>query len=172
MRIFTNKLSTPKPNHRKSERGQSLVEMAGSLLFLLLLASVVIDVGWAFYTLTTLRDTVQEASSYAAICPFESDNTTANTELIKERFKLSASAPIDMNQISDSDISVVFFDPGGSAISTPVMGGSVRVRVTMQHEIMVPFLGAIIGTQTYPLTVDVTNTVMRSKYFKQCDDSP
>jgi Flp pilus assembly protein TadG len=153
----------------KSERGQSMVEMAGSLVFLVMLLSVVIDVGWAFYTLTTLRDTVQEASAYGAICPVGKDNVTANTALIIERFQLSVTAPIDMRLIDSKDIVVTFFDATGAEVVNPVMGGSVRVQVTMQHEILVPFLGSIIGTQHYPLTVAVNNTVMRSKWLDQCD---
>jgi Flp pilus assembly protein TadG len=166
-----NPFPTPKRTalNGKSERGQSMVEMAGSLLFLAMLLSVVIDVGWAFYTLTTLRDTVQEASAYGAICPFDKDNVSPNTALITERFRLSVTAPIDMRLIDPADIIITFTDAGGTVVTTPVMGGSVRVQVTMQHEILVPFLGSIIGSQHYPLTVAVTNTVMRSKWLDQCD---
>jgi Flp pilus assembly protein TadG len=154
---------------RKSEYGQSMVELAASMVFLVMLLSLVIDVGWAYYTMTTLRDTVQEAAAYGAICPLASDNTTANTVLIRERFRLSVTAPIDMNDIDPNDVVITFTNAAGNTVTKPVMGGGVRVEATIHHQIMTPFLGAIIGTQTYPLTVNVTNTVMRKAWMKQCD---
>jgi hypothetical protein len=160
---------------RRGQRGQAFTELAISLLFLLILMSVMIDLGWAFYTLIALRDAAQEAASYGAICPFEEDNLTANTALIRERLRLSATAPIDMRDIDLNDIEIWFTDlpdPADpddlTAITTPVMGGNIVVRVTIQHKIMTPFAGAFIGTQEYPLTVQIADTVMRSKWLNQC----
>ena len=51
------------------ERGQSLVEMAMSLVILLLLVGGVVDFGRAFFTFMALRDAVQEGALYGSINP-------------------------------------------------------------------------------------------------------
>lgn len=157
---------------RKKQRGQAFIELALTLMFLLLLVSVVIDLGWAFYTMISLRDAVQEAASYGAMCPMQSDNATQNTALIRQRLRLSATTPLDMDDIDPSNVTVVFTHPSGTVLgpsATPIMGGSVVITATIDHQIMTPFLGAIIGRQNYPLTVSVSNTVMRSKWMQPCD---
>jgi Flp pilus assembly protein TadG len=159
--------------HKKGERGQGFMELAISLVFLLILVSVVIDLGWAFYTMISLRDAVQEAAAYGAMCPMRSDNITQNSALIRQRLRLSATTPLDMNDIDPANVSVVFTNAAGTQLSstaTPIMGGSVVITATIQHEIMTPFLGAIIGRQNYPLTVTASNTVMRSKWMQPCDE--
>ncbi len=139
-------------SHReqKSERGQSFMELAVSLVFLLVLLSVVIDLGWAFYTMTALRDTAQEAASYGIMCPDE-------VEII-ERLRRSATAPLSMD---DLDAGAIFVESIAVGSNEAWHKGSiVRVEVTIDHKIMVPFLGAVIGRTTYPLSVDVADTIM------------
>lgn len=155
---------------QRNDSGQSMVEFGISLLFLLMILSVMIELGYAFYTLISLRDTVQEGASYGSICPIQADGSR-NVDLIKQRVVTSAAAPIDMRDIDINNITVNFTDKLGNEIASPgspVLGGSVVISVTIQHEITVPFLGSIIGTNTYPLTVTVADTVLRSKWLSQC----
>lgn len=150
----------------KSERGQSFMELAISLLFLLILLAAVIDLGWAFYTMVALRDTAQEAASYGAMCP---DNLTR----VRQRLIESATAPISMADLNNGDIEIciVGTDPSTQpelfacvAGATPaIRGNNVRVAVRIQHEILTPFVGSFIGTQNYPLTVTVSNTILVDK---------
>ena len=137
----------------KSERGQSFMELAISLVFLLVLLSAIIDLGWAFYTMTALRDTAQEAASYGIMCPDEN--------LIIERLRRSATAPLRMEDIDAGSITVEPI-PIGSAAAWK-KGSIIKITVSINHTIMVPFLGAVIGRTTYPLTVDVSDTVMVDK---------
>lgn len=51
------------------KRGQSLVEMAISLVFLIFLVAGIVDVGRAILTLIAMRDCVQEGLIYGAINP-------------------------------------------------------------------------------------------------------
>ena len=149
--------------HRKGERGQSFMELAISLVFLIMLLSVVIDLGWAFYTLISLRDTVQEAASFGSMC-------TKKT-MVEERFKRSASSPIDMNQVAG--VIVCYSDrltPSTCKVnaSTISRGDDVTVTVNYQHQIMTPFIGAIINTQSYPLQVTISNTVLQTDQAIAC----
>ncbi len=147
---MVNKLRKMHVRGQKSERGQSFMELAISIVFLLVLLSAVIDLGWAFYTMTALRDTAQEAASYGIMCP--------NEDLIKQRLRLSATAPIRMEDIDSGDVLVTSVPVGSSAAWKK--GSIVRVEVTINHTIMVPFLGSVIGRTTYPLKVDVSDTIM------------
>lgn len=154
-------------NKRRGEKGQSFVELAMTLLFLLILLSATVDLGWAFYTMITLRDAVQEAASYGSICAFNKDSDGPNTELIEQRLLLSVTEPIDMADVEDIDVS--FTDEDGNVVAIPEMSGAVVVRATVQHHIVTPFVGAFIGRYEYPLTAEVADTVMRSKWLNQCD---
>jgi Flp pilus assembly protein TadG len=140
----------------KSQRGQSFMELAISLVFLLVLLMVVIDLGWAFYTMTALRDTAQEAASYGIMCP--------NEDRILQRLRMSTSAPLSMEDYDNGNMlsTITFIDP--SDPSNPIAQGQhgdlVRVHVEYNHQIIVPFVASFIGTSTYPLKVDVSDTIM------------
>lgn len=138
----------------RGERGQGFMELAISLVFLLVLLSAVIDLGWAFYTMIALRDAAQEAASFGAMCP-------TNTGLIRERLRLSASTPLDMDDIDPNDITIEVVDPTTEVVKPVALGMNMRVTVTVHHQIMTPFVGAFIGRQEYPLTVTVSDTIMR-----------
>ena len=154
-------------NRRRSEKGQSFIELAMTILFLLTLLSAVVDLGWAFYTMITLRDAVQEAAAYGAICALNKANNGPNNTLIEQRLLLSVTEPIDMADVEE--VEITFLDQAGAEVTVPEMGGSVVVRATVLHNIVTPFVGAFIGRQNYPLTVEVADTVMRNKWLNQCD---
>jgi len=148
------------------------MELAISLVFLLILLSFLIDLGYAFYTIMAMRDAAQEAASYGAICPFEEDGTSQNLDRIRLRLRSSATAPLDVNDIDEGQVEIIFINTAGhelNADEAPVLGGSVKVTLTVNHAIMVPFLGAVIGRYDYPLTVEVADTVIRSKWMDHCD---
>lgn len=139
--------------YRRGERGQSFMELAISMVFLLILLSAVVDLGWAFYTMTALRDTAQEAASYGIMCPDE--------DRIIQRLRLSTTAPLSVEDIDEGDITVESIPIGESDAWTK--GSIVKISVTINHTILVPFLGSVIGRTTYPLSVDVSDTIMVDK---------
>ena len=145
---------------QKNERGQSFLEFAVSLIFLLTLLAAAADLGSALFTMIALRDAAQEASVFGAICP----NDLA---LIEKRLIKSATSPIDINDIDRDDIEICIVDPiHSSACGAPIeLGNSIKVSVTVQHKIVTPFVGSVIGTQSYPLTATVYNTILRTKCY-------
>lgn len=155
----------------KGERGQGFMELAVSLVFLLILLSVVIELGWAFYEMTALRDTVQEAAAFASICPpLSSDDTsvdppTGNTGRILERLQLSATEPLTTEDIQASEVKIETIDKNTQQPiippNPPVLGNGVRITIVYGHQIKAPFVGAFFGSQNYDLTVTVTNTILR-----------
>lgn len=141
-------------SHHKSEKGQSFVELGLSLVFLLILLSAVIDLGWAFFSLVALRDAAQEAATVGAICP-------TNPDIIKSRLRASAESPLDMSLLQDDQIEIDIINSTGTIVNTVALGNSVRVTVTYNHQIVTPFVGSFIGTQNYPLKVIVADTILR-----------
>ena len=154
---------------RRSERGQAFMELAISVVFLLILLSAVIDLGWAFYTIIALRDAAQEAASYGSMKPCIKDasgNNQFNNANIKLRLQQSATSPLKMSDISDSNIDIKVVNSAGTVITAPPYdyGQTVRVTVTVKHKIMTPFVGAFIGNNwEYPLTVTVSDTILQPK---------
>lgn len=141
--------------HRKNEKGQSFVELGLSMIFLLILLSALIDLGWAFFTVIALRDAAQEAATVGSICP-------TNTNKVIERLKASASAPIDMTKLENSQIEVCVVSPGTNTCGASVaLGNSVQVTITYNHDIVTPLVGGFIGTQTYPIRVFSADTILR-----------
>lgn len=138
----------------KSERGQSFMELAVSILFLLILLTAVIDLGWAFYTMIALRDTAQEAASYGTMCP--------DAVKVKDRLINSTTAPLKMEDVKEENITINFVnsDTGAENPDTGEHGDIIRVSVFVNHKIVTPLIGTFIGTYEYPLKVNVADTVM------------
>lgn len=153
--------------HQKSEGGQSFTELAISLVFLLILVTGVIQLGWAFYTMTALRDTAQEAASYGTICPIITDdagNKSDNVQGIRDRLRQSATSPLKGEDIHDADIEVTFMGPTGDDLggNLPTNGDIVRVSVVYRLDIKVlPFAGSFLGDNwSYPLNATVSDIIM------------
>lgn len=133
-------------NPKNEERGQSLVEMAFGLVILLLLVGGIVDLGRAFFSTMTLRDAVQEGALYGSIDP-------TNTTAIKNHVLASDTRVPDM--IGSGDITV-------EVLGSPCAGN--RIRVTANYSdfpITMPFMGAILGSQTYGLSATVTDSILR-----------
>jgi Flp pilus assembly protein TadG len=133
-------------NPKKEEKGQSLVEMAFGLVILLLLVGGIVDLGRAFFSTMTLRDAVQEGALYGSIDP-------TNTTAIKNHVLSSDTRVPDM--IDSGNITVEVLGP-------PCAGN--RIRVTANYSdfpITMPFIGAILGGQTYGLSATVTDSILR-----------
>lgn len=141
--------------HSPEEKGQSLVEFALSVSFVLLLLVGIMDFGYAFFTMVMLRDAAQEGATYGAICP---DDLAG----VADRLRESAREPINLSAIRDDQIQICFTLPGSDSCGAPMtLGNDVQVTVSYPHEIMTPFMGSILGTQEYTLTVSATDSLLR-----------
>jgi Flp pilus assembly protein TadG len=132
-------------NHLHGEKGQSLVELALSLTFLLLLLGGAVDLGRIFFTYIALRDAAQEGALYASIDP-------KSTVKIQNRVRASATSPIDTSGISSITI-----------VQSPDFcpGSAISVKATYVFEISMPLMGAFIG-QSFPISATVTDTILKS----------
>jgi hypothetical protein len=133
---------------RNMERGQSLVELAVSLMIVLVLIAGMFDLGFAAFHLISLQDAVQEGAVYGSINP-------ADLAGIRDRVRNSSSAPIDLTTDPNLDEPAITITGGTCA------GGGITVSLTYHYQIAMPLLGAILNSQTIPLRASVTNTILQ-----------
>jgi Flp pilus assembly protein TadG len=130
---------------KRYEKGQSLTEFAISFTFIILLLVGVVDFGRAFFTFMALRDAVQEGALYGSLHP-------TNSAGIASRVKGVSNGPIDMSQVTVTS--------GVLGGATPCAGQKIEVTATYQFHITMPFLGTILGTQSFPLTASVIDNIL------------
>jgi Flp pilus assembly protein TadG len=144
-----------------SQRGQSLVELSISLVLLLILLSGAVEFGMAFFQFVQLQDAAQEGALYGSMNP-------ASCSQIIDRVKGSSNSPVDLNGVGVT-ITVTIVDhatnneygcadPSADPYNCEQNG--VRVDVTYQHQIFMPFLPQILGRSTLPLHASVTDTIL------------
>jgi len=155
-------------HHSHGKRGQSLVELAISLMVILLLLSGAVDFGMALFSYTTLRDAAQEGALYGSMNP-PRDSVTLTA--IRERVRAAGgnSGPVDLSNFTDAQINVYLVPSGALACEgNTVSGGSpvpngVQVTLTYDYPIVMPLLGTVLGSQTIPLSASVTDTILQPK---------
>jgi hypothetical protein len=144
MRKITTKWS-------KNEKGQSMIELAISLIILLILISGIVDFGRVAFYYIAMRDSAQEGASYGSIFPRECNK-------IIDRVKAGAvdesrvQVTVEINGISCSE-----------ECSFTVNTGDI-VKVTVKDPsfpITMPLLGAFIGSQTISLETTIQDKVIR-----------
>ena len=140
--IMKEKVTHKQIAHR--EKGQSLVELALTLLLILTLLAGAVDFGMAFFSYVALRDAAQEGALYGSLDP-------ANTNGIIARVRGSSSAPVNL---SDPSVTV--------SISPPpyCRNHPITVTVRYDYQLSMPFIGAILDTNKIPLTASVTDTIL------------
>ena len=145
---------------RLSERGQSLVELAISLVILLYLLSGAVEFGIAFFQYVQLRDAAQEGALYASMNPSDGDG-------IEARIRGASTSPIDLADTSLVDVEITVNTTlawrNGSQQATTTSGcegNGVTVVVSYDHRIFMPFMPQLIGRTVIPLNATVTDTIL------------
>ena len=146
-----------KPQKQEKEKGQSIVELSLSLVFLLVLLAGVADLGRAYYTFISLRDAAQEGAAYGSINP-------RMCSQIRDRVRDTSSHPIDLSTLGTDDINVLV---GGvhcesaSLVESACNADEIQVEVTMDgFQLATPFLGMVLGTQELTLRADVQDAII------------
>lgn len=143
------------------EKGQSLVELAISIMFLLLLIAGIVDLGRAFFTYIALRDAAQEGAAYASVAREDPEDPMMCSEIVARTQSTSNTQIVDLTQTL---VSVVFaggIPCSGSVNANACFGQSVEVIVTYsEFPLITPFLGTILGRQTVPITASIFDTVI------------
>lgn len=141
-----NSFRTGSKKHRR-ERGQSLVELAVSFTLLVLLLSIAVDLGRAYYSYVAVREAAEEGALHGSLSP-------EDTAGIEARVRTSSTEPVDLGDETLVTVSSTVIGPACA-------GNSVRVTVSYTFTLTMPLLAPILGTDQIPLTAESTSTILR-----------
>lgn len=134
----------------RASRGQALVETALVAVFLLLLLSVAVDLGRAFFTVVALQNAVGEGALYGSAFPNRWAATGpryrfADPNNITYRVKNESVNSRWLNA-SEVTVSIQFLDGSGSPVSTGNAGMPIVVTATYPFDLIGPLPG-LLGFQ-------------------------
>ena len=132
------------PGPHSGERGQSLTEAAIFITLLMVVLAGLIDLGRMYYTYLSLKDAAAEGAAYGSMEP---------TDLLGIEARVRGESPGGLIDWSGAIVNTTYIGP-------PCRGSGVQVEVTITYEFITPFIGAIAGSQTIPLSAEVVNTIL------------
>lgn len=136
---------------RMKEEGQSLVELAVSLVILLILLAGIVDLGRISFYYIAMRDAAQEGASYGIVYP-------NHCFAIEDRVRASV---IDNTNVN-VDISVNGKACLSAAPTDACEGHAISVTVSDPNfPITMPFLGGFLGRQSIVLETTIEDTILR-----------
>ncbi len=133
---------------KKTERAQSLVEIAISLVIILMLLAGAVDFGMALYSYVSIRDAAQEGALFASINPEENAD-------IEARVRTSSSSPVDLTSPN------VVVTVNADSPACEGYGAVVQVVVSYDYQLIMPLLPDILGVTEIPLTASVSNAILQ-----------
>lgn len=129
----------------KSQKGQSLVEVALILPVLIVIMSGLLDLGRLYFAYVAVTDAAGEGAAYAAIHPDDLDG-------IVERAQDASRGQV----VIDEDL-VEFDCPTCPGVQS---GHSVTVTVTYSFTLVTPFVADMVGDGVLPLRATATAAVL------------
>ncbi|MBN2147627.1 MAG: pilus assembly protein [Anaerolineales bacterium] len=146
-----------KTQHHTREQGQSLVELAVSLVIILYLLAGAIDLGRAFFTYSALRDAAQEGAAYGSVYPDDVD------EIIKRTvFAANPSGDWDFN--TNLNLPRLFhqgeIDVNVQIIGAACLGNTIQVTATYT-QFPTGMLAMVLGTPTIPIRATINDTILQ-----------
>jgi Flp pilus assembly protein TadG len=146
-KIFSQSKRSQSAEPRRSERGQSLVELAMSLTIIMMLLAGAVDFSIAYFSFSAMQDAAQEGALYGSINPTDEAG-------IITRVRSASTNPVDLADAGLVDVVVTL---SGDSCE----GDEVRVNVIYDYPVSMPFIGAIIGSQQITLDASVTDTILQ-----------
>lgn len=160
----------------KAERGQSLVELAISLVVLLYLLSGIVEFGLAFFQFVQLRDAAQEGALFGS-GNLNDPSLPTDFDLIETRVRASSNTPINLDAAAPNPVRVLIYvdtdlvrsngaNTGNGADATWVgknacEAHALKVRTEFDHNIFMPFMPQLLRRNTITLNAEVTDTILR-----------
>jgi len=164
------------------ESGQSLVEMALVFTTVVLMLSILVDIGRAFFVLIALNDAAQEGAIYASMHPtyYEIDYDSPWPDTI-QMIVTSSSEPIDFEVAMAAGTFRVehpringwsHHDPGFpghifdcAGFNSQEEANTVNVIVSYDFEFIMPLMGTLVPGGTITLTAQSDSTIV----YPPCD---
>ena len=152
-----------------SERGQSLVELAISLVILLYLLSGAAEFGLLFFQYVQLRDAAQEGALFGSIKP-------QDLAAIEARARSSSENPIDLNPSAANPATVKIYVDDNLVSENGIITAqganttwmqqnaceshALKVEVSFKHHIFMAFMPQILKLTDIDLKAEVTDTIL------------
>jgi hypothetical protein len=154
IKTMRKNMTFDKKNNKKSQQGQSLIEVALSLTFMLIMLAGAVDLGRIFIAYISMRDAAQEGVAFGSVYP-----TYCNQ--IRSRVVNSSAnmfAPtVDMVTVSIGGVNCETASQEQSCI-----GNTIMITIDNPgYPLTMPFIGSALGTQTIPLKVEARDTILR-----------
>lgn len=142
---------------KNKSRGQSLVELAISLMIIMLLVLGAVETGMAIFQYVTINDAAQEGATYASVHPGQ-DTSTDSTE-IQNRNDTQKRVIATASDVVRLTASNIFIKVNGAACegSTGGVPNSIEVKVEFDHKIIFPLYPS---STPIKLRAQATNTIL------------
>jgi hypothetical protein len=152
LRKKTNKLIT------KLEQGQSLMELSMVLVLMLILLAGIFDLGRAILTRFIIQDAAEEGMIYGTTFPTDCDQITLRIRNNVEQSIVKTDVQVAIQILDNSGV----YEPCYTIPLNQVYAGKLmKIIVTYDYPITMPFLGTILGDQKIPLTISTNGTILR-----------
>jgi len=142
-----NRMVAPQP--KRSEKGQSLVELAFAIVLLLVLLAGIIDLGRLLFFYISLRDAAQEGAVFGQINPRScsqisnrinevmGNSLTTPPDIVIDGISCYAAADYDNRSCSGKEIKIVLSAP--FKFTMPLMGGrTINLTTEIRGTILRP----------------------------------
>ena len=158
--MFANQNRPNGPRIDRSERGQSLVELAVSFSLIMFVLAGAVDFGRAYFDVIALRDAAQEGVIYASMHP-------ADEVDVEDRIIYSSTTPIDFTyyRTHREDITLTWSDSSKKCAGFYDNGGtleaySVTVTINYDFQLTMPMIQVMFPNGIIPLSIDDTHTIL------------
>ncbi len=150
-----------KRSSTRSERGQSLVELAITLPILVLLLLATLDFGMAIFSYSILRDAAQEGAFYGSFNPSNIAEIENRARNISPRANdVVFASPLRLRDTEQIKVNVRALGNFCQGAHNGI-ANSIQVNVSYKYPILMPFVGQMIGSRTIPLTGTATNIILQ-----------
>lgn len=124
---------------RKGESGQGLVELAISLVVMLILLAGIVEISRGILTKAAMQDAAEEGVIYASISP-------TNCTEIQNRI-LDNLAKVD--GVTAGSIQITYAGTKTCASGTVAKGDLINITISNSYNVSTPFIGNLIGNLVY-----------------------
>lgn len=143
------------------QRGQSLVELALSLVFLIFLVAGIIDIGRAILTLIAMRDAVQEGVIYGSLHPLENGKRNADgscdTNCLVEDHVRNSGNQTFLRDYTNTQIDVTLIN-GTCMDKDDIPPATISVTMVHTFHFSMPFF----SSATIPLTATAIGVILNA----------
>ncbi len=143
------------PHNSLRETGQALVEMAFTVIILVLILSAVVDIGRAFFTYLALHNAAAEGAYYASAFPLRTDSN-AYPDPDNIVYRTRNEVPGQLQQLIRWNAATITVSYSSSQ-TPPAVGSAVTVTVVSPFQLIGPLPG-LLGWNTTVISLRATAT--------------